>query len=83
MACNALRPRGTLVQKSTFAGDVALDLSRLVVDEITLLGSHCGPFAPALRLLESERVDPRPLIDARLPLEAGLEAFERAVQPGR
>ena len=77
-----LRPRGTLVLKSTYHGDLALDMSALVVDEITLIGSRCGPFAPALRLLERGLVDPTPLISATFELSDGLAAFERAVQPG-
>ncbi|MCJ7696038.1 MAG: alcohol dehydrogenase catalytic domain-containing protein [Anaerolineaceae bacterium] len=78
----AVRPRGTLLLKSTFAGDVSLNLSSLVVDEISMIGSRCGPFAPALRLLESKRVDPLPLIDSRFSLSHGLEAIERAGRPG-
>jgi threonine dehydrogenase-like Zn-dependent dehydrogenase len=58
-----------------------LDMSSLVVDEITLVGSRCGPFAPALRLLESRLVDPRPLISAAFPLAEGAAAFERAARP--
>jgi threonine dehydrogenase-like Zn-dependent dehydrogenase len=54
----------------------------LVVDEITLVGSRCGPFAAALRLLEARRVDPTPLIMDVLPLSRALEAMERAAQPG-
>lgn len=78
----AVRPRGTLLLKSTFAGDVSLNLSAIVVDEITLLGSRCGPFAPALRLLESGLVDPLPLVSARYPLAEGIAALEKAAEPG-
>lgn len=78
----ALRPMGTLVLKSTFAGDVSLDLSSLVVDEITLVGSRCGPFKPALRLLEGEWVDPSRLIDVHFPLSDGVAAFSRAGEHG-
>jgi alcohol dehydrogenase len=77
-----LRPRGQLVLKSTFHGDVTLDLSRIVVDEVSLVGSRCGPFAPALRLLAQGLVDVESLISDRFPLEQGLEAFERALAPG-
>ncbi|MFQ5614210.1 MAG: alcohol dehydrogenase catalytic domain-containing protein [Anaerolineae bacterium] len=77
-----VRPRGTLVLKSTFHGSVEIDLSRLVVDEIRLVGSRCGPFKPALRLLEQNLVDVESLIDEQYPLEAGLHAFERAASPG-
>jgi 2-desacetyl-2-hydroxyethyl bacteriochlorophyllide A dehydrogenase len=82
LARRAVRPRGTLVLKSTYRGDLAVDLSSLVVDEITLIGSRCGPFATALRLLEQRIVDPTGLIEAEYPLARGLEAFERAGQSG-
>jgi len=82
IARRALRPRGVLVMKSTYTGSLALDASALVVDEITLVGSRCGPFAPALRLLAEKRVNVEPLIGARYPLPEGLPAFEQARQPG-
>lgn len=78
----AVRSAGTLVLKSTFAGDVTLNLSSVVVDEMTLVGSRCGPFDPALRLLESGLVDLRPMISARFPLSDGLAAFEKAAEHG-
>ena len=77
-----VKPRGTLVLKSTFHGDVEVNLSMLVVDEITLVGSRCGPFAPALRLLERGLVDVESLISATYPLDEGLAAFERAQKKG-
>ncbi|MCK5439779.1 MAG: alcohol dehydrogenase catalytic domain-containing protein [Gemmatimonadetes bacterium] len=80
-ARRALRPRGTLVLKSTYAGDLTFDASALVVDEITLVGSRCGPFAPALELLANGTIDVAPLIHARYPLEDGLNAFEHAAKP--
>jgi threonine dehydrogenase-like Zn-dependent dehydrogenase len=52
------------------------------VDEITLVGSRCGPFAPALALLASGRVDPRPLVEARYPLAEAVRAFDHAARPG-
>ncbi|CAL1239555.1 MDR/zinc-dependent alcohol dehydrogenase-like family protein [Candidatus Methylocalor cossyra] len=82
LARRAVRPRGTLVLKSTYRGEPAVDLSALVVDEITLVGSRCGSLAAALRLLERRAVCPEGLIEASYPLELGLEAFERAAQPG-
>ncbi|RME88402.1 MAG: alcohol dehydrogenase [Anaerolineae bacterium] len=82
LARRAIRPRGVLVMKSTYKGEVTVNFSALVVDEVTIVGSRCGPFAPALRLLESRRVDPTPLIEARYPLAQALEAFERATQRG-
>ncbi|MBN1668353.1 MAG: hypothetical protein JW862_14765, partial [Anaerolineales bacterium] len=82
LARRALRPRGTLVLKSTYAGELQVNFSAIVVDELTLVGSRCGPFEPALRLLADRRVDPAPLIMARYPLAEGLEAFEHAARPG-
>jgi threonine dehydrogenase-like Zn-dependent dehydrogenase len=81
-AIAALRPRGTLVLKSTFAGDTALNLSAIVVDEITIVGSRCGPFAPALAALASGAVDVAPLIDARYALADAADAVDRAARPG-
>lgn len=77
-----LRPRGTLVLKSTYHGLPQVNLTMIVVDEITIVGSRCGPFAAALRLLEQRRVDVRPLIHARYSLVQGAQAFEHAQRPG-
>jgi 2-desacetyl-2-hydroxyethyl bacteriochlorophyllide A dehydrogenase len=82
LAALALRPRGTLVLKSTYRGEVTLALAPFVVDEITIVGSRCGPFAPALRLLEKEEVDPRPLIARSHPLGQAVEAMAEAARPG-
>jgi len=77
-----VRPRGTIVLKSTYHGSLDADLTMVVVDEVTLAGSRCGPFAPALRLLERGLVDVAPLVQARYPLGEALAAFERAARPG-
>jgi threonine dehydrogenase-like Zn-dependent dehydrogenase len=82
VARSALRPRGTLVMKSTYAGDLTFNASSLVVDEITMIGSRCGPFAPALRLLADRSIDVRPLISATYPLADAITAFEHAQRPG-
>ncbi len=82
LARRAVRPRGTLVLKSTYAGSLTANFSALVVDEITLVGSRCGPFAPALRLLAAGMVDPTPLIMGRYPLSQGERAFEESSRPG-
>ncbi len=82
LARRALRPRGTLVLKSTYAGEVTLDLAPFVVNEITVVGSRCGPFAPALRLLERGQVEPTPLIAERFPLADAVSAMERAQERG-
>jgi len=82
LARSRTRPQGTLVLKSTYAGDLQLDASALVVDEITLIGSRCGPFAPALQLLAIGKIDVRPIIEAGYPLSQALEAFDHARRPG-
>ncbi len=81
-ARRAVRPRGTIVLKSTYQGKIEVDFSSVVVDEITLIGSRCGPFAPALRLMQAGRVEPGLLVMDRFPLPDGLAAFARAAQPG-
>ena len=82
LARHAVRPRGTLVMKSTYADQLTLDAAALVVDEITLVGSRCGPFEPAIELLRSGEIYVEELISDRLPLSTALAAFERAQQPG-
>ncbi|NJM76184.1 MAG: alcohol dehydrogenase catalytic domain-containing protein [Acaryochloridaceae cyanobacterium RU_4_10] len=82
IALRALRPRSTLVLKSTYAGKLSIDASALVVDEITLVGSRCGPFPEALKLLAENKVDVSPLIQARYPLSEGLKAFAHAQRKG-
>jgi threonine dehydrogenase-like Zn-dependent dehydrogenase len=83
LARRLVRPGGTLALKSTFASRLAnFDASALVVDEITLVGSRCGPFAPALELLRRNAVEPRPLISATSPLAHGVEALDYAAQRG-
>jgi threonine dehydrogenase-like Zn-dependent dehydrogenase len=77
-----VRPRGTLVLKSTFAGAQPVDLTKLVVGEVTVLGSRCGPFAPALELLAGGAVRVRPLIEAVYGLTDALAALEHAARPG-
>jgi len=80
LARRAVRPAGTIVMKSTYKGEIRVDFSSLVVDEITLIGSRCGPFAPALRLLENKRIDPTGLIEKRYFLKDAAKAFEHAAQ---
>ncbi len=82
LALAAVEPRGTLVLKSTAERPAELDLSSLVVDEIRLIGSRCGRFAPALELLETGALDPRPMIEARFGLDAAPQALERAASGG-
>lgn len=82
LAREAVRPKGLIVLKSTYKGNIELNISSIVVDEITLIGSRCGPFPPAIQLLTNKRVDPSPLITDRYPLTKAIEAFECASQPG-
>jgi threonine dehydrogenase-like Zn-dependent dehydrogenase len=82
LARKAIRPRGTLVMKSTYKGELSVNFSSIVVDEINIIGSRCGPFKPALRLMESRQVDPMVLIANEFKLEDALKAFERAAQAG-
>ena len=81
-ALELVRPRGVLVLKSTFHGPVTIDTSRLVVDEITLLGSRCGRFDQALALLARRAVEVDSLIAARFPLRDGVAALAEAARPG-
>ncbi len=76
------RARGTLVLKSTFAGDVSLNLSKLVVDEIALVGSRCGNYPAGLRALASGLIQVGDMVDSIYSLDQGLEAVERAGEPG-
>jgi 2-desacetyl-2-hydroxyethyl bacteriochlorophyllide A dehydrogenase len=80
-ALGSVRPCGTLVLKGSWREETALDLGRVVVDEIRLVGSRCGPFGPALELLASRAVDPRPMIAAVYSLRAGETAFALAERP--
>lgn len=82
LARGLLRPRGTLVLKSTYAGHLTLNMSRLVVDEITLVGSRCGIFPAALHALAAQTVDVRSLLHAHYSLAEGLAAFAHAQKPG-
>jgi threonine dehydrogenase-like Zn-dependent dehydrogenase len=82
MARRIVRPRGTLVLKSTYHGLVQTDLSRIVVDEVRVFGSRCGPFGAALRLLAQDLVEVTSLIEAEYPLSQAVTAFEHARQRG-
>lgn len=71
------KPRGVLILKSTVAASKEFNFAPVVVDEITILGSRCGQFAPALRLLESKRIDVKPLISDVFKIEDSIAAFEK------
>lgn len=81
-ALRLVRPLGTLVMKSTYAGKANVDLTKLVVGEITVVGSRCGPFGPALALLERGAIAVEPLIEAEYSLSQGKAALEHAARPG-
>jgi threonine dehydrogenase-like Zn-dependent dehydrogenase len=82
LSLDLLRPRGSLVLKSTFHGATPVDAARVVVDEIRVIGSRCGRFAPALELLERGAVDVACLVSDVLPLGRGVEAMKRSAEPG-
>jgi threonine dehydrogenase-like Zn-dependent dehydrogenase len=82
LAMQMVRPRGTLVLKSTVAQGKPLNLAPLVIDEINVVGSRCGPFREALRALSERRVDVASLIHRRMRLEQGVEAMDLAGRPG-
>jgi threonine dehydrogenase-like Zn-dependent dehydrogenase len=82
LAKRAIRPRGTMVLKSTYKGDMSVNFSSIVVDEINLIGSRCGPLEPALRLMQARQVDPTVLIAAEFKLDEALKAFEHAAGTG-
>ncbi len=76
------KPRGTVVMKSTVHGEVALDFASVIVNEITLVGSRCGRFEPALELLRTGKVDVSRMIDSRFALADAPQAFKRAASKG-
>ncbi len=82
MARRMIRPRGTIMMKSTYHGQPPIDLSMVVVDEVTLKGSRCGPFGPALRLMQNGLVNLKPLIHGRFPLSDAISGFEKAIEKG-
>jgi threonine dehydrogenase-like Zn-dependent dehydrogenase len=81
-ALDLVRPRGTIVLKTTIAGAQTLALAPVVVDEVTIVGSRCGPFDRALDALANGLVDVQPLISARFSLSDGIAALEQAARPG-
>lgn len=82
LALKLLRPRGTLVLKSTFAGATEIDAARIVVDEISIIGSRCGRFAPALDLLKQGAIDLDSMISEEYPLSKAMFAMDRAQEKG-
>ena len=82
LALDLLKPRGKLILKSTFHGETKWQAWRVVVDEITIVGSRCGRFAPALELLKNKKIDVESLISEELSLSEGVKAIKRAEQKG-
>jgi threonine dehydrogenase-like Zn-dependent dehydrogenase len=80
-AIERVRPRGTIILKSTAAAGANINLAPVVVNEIAVVGSRCGRFQPALDALIANKIDPRPLIDGAFTLEDGLAAFDTAREP--
>jgi threonine dehydrogenase-like Zn-dependent dehydrogenase len=82
LALGAVRPRGTLILKSTIAGKHEVSLAPIVINEINLIGSRCGPFTDALAALAEQQVSVTPLIDKIYPLRDGVEALQHALRSG-
>ena len=81
-ALSLVRPRGTIILKTTVADTVSLDLAPVVVDELRVVGSRCGNISRAVEMLASGAVDPRPLVSDRYSLLDSVDALERAQTPG-
>jgi len=81
LAMRLVRPRGTIVLKSTHAGPTGPNLARVVVDEVRVIGSRCGPFAEALNALARQAVDVTSMITRTMPLEQALAAFDAVRRP--
>lgn len=82
IAGQLVRPRGTILAKSTCRENITIDATHLVINEITLIGSRCGPFEPAIQMLQRKSIEVEPLIHGRYPLERGLDAIECAAKKG-
>lgn len=82
LSMQMVRPRGTIVLKTTAAAGKPLNLVPLVIDEINVIGSRCGPFREAIRALAEKRVDVASLIHRRVRIDQGLEAMDLAARPG-
>jgi threonine dehydrogenase-like Zn-dependent dehydrogenase len=82
LALQMVRPRGTVILKTTAAAGAPLNLAPVVIDEINIVGSRCGPFRQAIQALLEKRIDVSSLIHRRMKLEQGLEAMDLAARPG-
>jgi threonine dehydrogenase-like Zn-dependent dehydrogenase len=81
LATRLVRPRGTIVLKSTYAASAPLNLAGVVINEITVLGSRCGPFPDAIAALARGDIDVDTMVSKTLPLSRGVEAFDLAADP--
>jgi threonine dehydrogenase-like Zn-dependent dehydrogenase len=77
-----VEPRGTVILKSTVHGEVPVDTASVIVNEITLIGSRCGRFEPALDLLKRGAIDVASLVSERMPLSRATDAFANAARAG-
>lgn len=80
-AVNSVKPRGTLILKSTYRDNVSVNLSQLVVNEVSVIGSRCGPMEKALSLLNNNQLNPTDLITDIFPLDQGVSAFKKSYLP--
>ena len=81
-AMDLVKPRGTIVLKSTIADKYTVDLAPIVINEIKVIGSRCGPFDPALRTLTEEKIKVKPMVSAHYQIEDGVKAFEETRKEG-
>lgn len=77
-ALQIVKPRGKIVLKTTIANKIQIDMNQFVINEISLIGSRCGPFPPAIKAIRSRQIDLYPLISYIYPIEEGLKAFQHA-----
>ena len=82
LALSAVRPRGTLILKSTLAGNHQVSLAPIVINEINVIGSRCGLFGAALDALEAKQISVTPLIEKIYPLSNGVDALDHAAKRG-
>ncbi|MGB0911706.1 MAG: MDR/zinc-dependent alcohol dehydrogenase-like family protein [Nitrospirales bacterium] len=81
-ASSMVRPRGSIILKSTYHGNLTFDMAKIVINEISIIGSRCGPFAPAIRLLEQGLIQVKPMIHDHYALKNGITAIEQASSKG-
>ncbi|MCX8023059.1 MAG: alcohol dehydrogenase catalytic domain-containing protein [Syntrophorhabdaceae bacterium] len=79
LAMEFVKPRGIIILKTTVAPDISMNLAPIVIDEVTIVGSRCGPFLPAISALSMGDIDVKPLITAVYRAEKALEAFDKAL----